>query len=288
MTFLKMGKNQERHISMSKNKKKKKLYPFTNDIVFCVSLGEHPEMAKKVIETILGNRIPDLTVANAQQIKNLDLEDKFVRFDVYAIDDDDTRYDIEMQTSYNHNLAKRIRYYHAANTLGTRLLGKDYTKLPKSFVIFICSFDPFKKGDALYKFSTMSEKYHDELDYNDGVITYILNAAANDSSISPELQEFLNYVRTGIPAEDGLTAELQELVVKLNDSNKWRNNMSTLEEIRQDAELKGIEKGKAAGKEENNKKIALRMLKNGEDISKIKAYTELSKEEIENLKRQLN
>lgn len=285
MTSLRMEKSLERHISMNKNRKKKKLYPFTNDIVFCVSLGEHPEMAKKVIETILGNRIPDLTVANAQQIKNLDLEDKFVRFDVYAIDDDGTRYDIEMQTSYNHNLAKRIRYYHAANTLGTRLLGKDYTKLPKSFVIFICSFDPFKKGDALYKFSTMSEKYHDELDYNDGVITYILNAAAKDSSISPELQEFLNYVRTGIPAEDGLTAKLHELVKMVNDSDRWRNSMSTLDEIRQDAELKGIEKGKAAGKEENNKKIALRMLKHGMDVNTIQMITELPLDEVEKLKK---
>lgn len=68
--------------------------------------------------------------------------------------------------------------------------------------------------------------------------------------------------------------------------------MSTLDEIRQDAEnkgiKKGIEKGIEKGKKESNKKIALRMLKDREDISKIKAYTELSKEEIENLKRQLN
>lgn len=277
---------------MSKSKKKKKQYPFTNDIVFCVTLGEHPEMTKKVIETILGKRIPDLTVANAQQIKNLDLEDKFVRFDVYAIDDDGTRYDIEMQTSDNHNLAKRIRYYHAVNTLGTRLLGQDYMKLPNSLVIFICSFDPFRKGDAIYKFSTTSEKYHDELDYNDGVITYILNATADDQSISPELQEFLNYVRTGIPAEDGLTAKLQELVKMVNDSERWRNHMSTLEEIRLDAENKGMKKGLTLGaeigKQENNKKIALRMLKHGMDVNTIQTITELPLEEVEKLKKQQN
>ena len=70
--------------------------------------------------------------------------------------------------------------------------------------------------------------------------------------------------------------------------------MSTLEEIRQDAENKGMvkgltlgtRKGKLEGREENRKEIALRMLKHGMDVNTIRTITELPLEEVEKLKKQ--
>ena len=68
--------------------------------------------------------------------------------------------------------------------------------------------------------------------------------------------------------------------------------MSTLDEIRQDAENKGMKKGLTLGteigKQENNKKIALRMLKHGMDVNTIQTITELPLEEVEKLKKQQN
>lgn len=52
--------------------------------------------------------------------------------------------------------------------------------------------------------------------------------------------------------------------------------MSTLEEIKQNS----VEEGKAVGKAEDKKEIALRMLKHGMDVNTIQTITELPLEEV--------
>ena len=70
----------------------------------------------------------------------------------------------------------------------------------------------------------------------------------------------------------------------VNNSNRWRNSMSTLEEIKQNS----VEEGKAVGKAEDKKEIALRMLKHGMDVNTIQTITELPLEEVEKQKKQQN
>lgn len=70
---------------------------------------------------------------------------KGVRLDVYAADDEKTVYDIEMQATSNKNLPKRSRYYQGMIDLNLIKKGEDYKTLRKSYIIFICIFDPFGK-----------------------------------------------------------------------------------------------------------------------------------------------
>lgn len=206
------------------------IYPISNDVVFCAVMVRNPDLAKELIETILNIRIDHLALVDAQHVANQSVENKSVRFDVFVKDDQGTRYDVEMQTTNNRFLPNRIRYYQAANTVESVSRGDEYEGLPQSYVIFICTLDPFKKGDAVYTFRTMSEKYHEGLDYNDGAYTYVLNAASDDLSISPKLHRLLKYVKTGIPADDGFTEKLQEQVIEVNKIDYWRSKMATLED----------------------------------------------------------
>ena len=57
-----------------------------------------------------------------------------------------------MQKGKRKNLAKRSSYYQGSIDLDMISKGEDYTKLKKSFVVFICTFDPFDKGRHLYTF----------------------------------------------------------------------------------------------------------------------------------------
>ena len=64
-------------------------------------------------------------------------------------------YDIEMQCSNSprNDLAKRSRFYQSL--IDGELLdkGKPYEELNPSYVIFICTFDPFHRGLPIYTFT---------------------------------------------------------------------------------------------------------------------------------------
>ncbi|MEE8808054.1 MAG: Rpn family recombination-promoting nuclease/putative transposase [Lactimicrobium sp.] len=255
------------------------MQPFTNDLVFCVCLAEHPEITQKFIEIMVGKPVEKLSIVNAQQIRNLDLFNKSVRFDVLAEDIYGNVYDLEMQTTLTRSLPKRIRYYQAVNTIDTKLKGRNYEALPDNYVIFICTFDPFQKGEAVYHFQMMEENYHHDVSYNDGVRTVVINTEADDSSLPFELRSTLNYIRTGIPDKEGFTNQLHNCVMEMNASKRWRDDMSTLAELRNDSKAEGRVEGKA----EQAEKTALMMLHDGKDISEIQRYSGLTLAQITKL-----
>ena len=78
----------------------------------------------------------------------LDSEFKSVRFDVYASDEEEVSYDVEMQNDDTKNLPKRCRYYQAELDVTSLRPGEDYQQLKPGYIIFICSFDPFGKEDV--------------------------------------------------------------------------------------------------------------------------------------------
>ena len=85
-----------------------------------------------------------------------------VRLDVY-IDDGKSVYNLEMQTTRHAGLAKRARLYQAHMDINQLQRGQFYTRLRPSFVIFICTFDPFDEGRYLYSFRNVCRETGAEL-----------------------------------------------------------------------------------------------------------------------------
>nr|WP_236945698.1 Rpn family recombination-promoting nuclease/putative transposase [Enterocloster clostridioformis] len=86
-----------------------------------------------------------------------------VRLDVYADDDEESVYDVEMQTTHKRNLPKRSRLYQGQMDMAFLEPGADFNKLPKSFVIFICTYDPFGYGRYRYTYNTRCREIGKEL-----------------------------------------------------------------------------------------------------------------------------
>ncbi len=57
-------------------------------------------------------------------------------------------YDVEIQNWDEHDIGKRTRYYQGIMDTESLLKGEDYDELKESISIFLCRFDPFKKGHA--------------------------------------------------------------------------------------------------------------------------------------------
>ena len=149
-----------------------------------------PELCTEMIRRIL----PDIDIGrieftHTQKGEKYTLDTRGVRFDVYAKSDNRKIFDCEVQTSDKKDLARRTRAYHIVlglEALETETLKKSgsYNELPDAFVIFICTFDPFKRERHIYTFRNVCDEDRN-LNLNDGSITIFLNAQSKSEDILP-------------------------------------------------------------------------------------------------------
>ena len=114
------------------------------------------ENCKGFLERALQIQIDHVEVSTEKNIVYYP-EYKGVRLDVYAKDENNTRYNVEMQVSSQSSLGLRSRYYQSQMDMEMLLSGSEYAELPNSYVIFICDFDPFGEGKYRYTFRTKCE-----------------------------------------------------------------------------------------------------------------------------------
>ena len=121
-------------------------------------------------------------------------EYKGVRLDVYAKDENNTRYNIEMQVLKQPALGRRSRYYQSQMDMELLLKGCEYAELPDSYVIFLCDFDPFGKGKYRYTFWTACEET-EKASLKDGRCIMFLNTRGENAEESAERIGFFSEIR---------------------------------------------------------------------------------------------
>lgn len=178
-----------------------------------------------------------------------------VRLDVYANDENNTRYNIEMQAVEPATISKRTRYYHSQIDMDLLTQGTDYTELPNAYVIFVCDFDPFKKKKYCYTFKNIClEDGETELD--DGVISIFLSTKGeNTHEISKTMVNFLTYVGADLPDserdfEDDFVKSLQETVASIKADREMEGRYMTLQEMLKDERAEGRAEGLEQGRSE--------------------------------------
>lgn len=167
---------------------------------------------------------------------------------MYAKDEKQTRYNVEMQVERKPALGKRSRYYQSQMDMEMLLTGEDYTELPNTYVIFICDFDPF--GDGLYRYSTGMVCEETGKSVSDGVKTIYLNAhGRNREDIPEELLQFLDYVKNtgrteGISTTDSFVRHLQDSIDKIKQNRGMEERYMLLEEMMRNEKREGNTEGK--------------------------------------------
>lgn len=230
---------------------------FTNDFMFC-KIMQDKNICKPFLEEILGIKIDHIEYLEPQKTIDLKVDAKSVRLDIY-VDDGKTVYDCEMQTSFFKNIPKRSRYYQSFIDMDLIKKGVDYSKLKKSFVIFICTFDLFGRDGYIYTFENQCIEYP-KLRLGDDAIKVFVNVSGNDDSyISPEIKELLTYIRTSkVPEKcmNPLINNMDEALRKARSNEEWRKDYMTLEMMRNDYMDKGREEGRREESERYNKLIS--------------------------------
>ena len=231
---------------------------FANNYVFQEVL-KNKKLCKYLIERILHIQIKDIRYLIAERhINSARISSKSIRLDVYVENQEGTVLDIEMQVTGDNStvysdkdeatvikgLPLRTWYYQSLISMDMLKQGMKYRELRKSYVIFICTFDPFGKGLPMYHF-TYRCKEDNTLEMGDLTENIYLNARAADKAKDTALADFLCYVISGKAGSEFTQAIAAETKRVTNDED-WRERYVTwemdLKIIQEDAEKKGEKK----------------------------------------------
>lgn len=213
-------------------------------------------------------------------------EYKGVRLDVYAKDENNTHYNVEMQAVSQAALGRRARYYHSQIDMEMLAAGAEYLELPNAYVIFVCDFDPFGREKYRYTFRNMCREAS-AAQLEDGSETIFLNTKGrNPEDVSPELVKFLEYVGADLNGstedfEDEFIEQLQESVSDIKKSRRMEERYMLTELLMQDERRAGRAEGRKDSILESLSEIGIvsdelyeRIMKES-DMNKLKAWTKL-------------
>ena len=206
---------------------------FKDNFLFAATMLES-ENCKLVLERILEREIERVEI-NAEKSIIFHPEYHGIRLDVYGKDENNTRYNVEMQVR-SQKVERRARYYHSQMDMELIGTGVDYEELPETFVIFICDFDPIGSGKYRYSIKSviMEEK---DIPYKDGVHTILLSTKGrNKDEVPPELVSFLEFVEADLSKSmedfhDPLVKQLQTSIQRIKANREMGERFMTLEEL---------------------------------------------------------
>ena len=161
-------------------------------------------------------------------------ESKSIRMDVYAKDEHQTHYDIEMQVARKPALEKRSRYYHSQMDMEMLAKGTHYKALSKAYVIFVCNFDPFYQKKYRYTIHKRCEET-DEV-FDDGASTIFLSTEGeNRDEVPKELVTLLEFIKADLPGceadyEDDYIKRLQTSIRQVKANRKMGERYMTIQE----------------------------------------------------------
>ena len=119
--------------------------------------------------------------------------------------------------------------------------GQDYKKLKKSFVIFICNYDPFGKSRYIYTFRNRCDEDNGIL-LEDEATKIIINTKGTIGDISEDLKAVIRYLDTGVASTEYTRALDAEVESVKSDEKVRMQYMLLVEAYAQHEELGAYKK----------------------------------------------
>ena len=233
---------------MTKDKRTLKDLNLMDKFLFDEAMEDKDNM-KTLLDIVLGQdthlKYPPQTEKEFRNSK----ENRQIRLDVYAIDEDDVVYDTEPQKQNTKNLPKRSRLYQGL--IDSNLLPPgsiDFNALNTVIIIMIMPFDLF--GYELYQYTfRMKCEEISELELEDGATRIFLNShGKHPEFVNPELIELLEYMEKSTDTvakkcESKRIHQMHERITKLKSSKemeiKYMQKWEEKEIERQEAYAEG-------------------------------------------------
>ena len=264
-----------------------------NDFIF-KKVMSRKRICIHLLEELLQIKIADINYLEAEKSLEPEYTSRGIRLDIIVADDRNTHYNLEMQVKNNKNpdtkkhvLPKRTRYYQALLDIDLLQNSQEYDLLPPTYVIFICVFDFFAKGNYVYTFKKRCLEDL-ELELPDEATTIILNTQGTHGNISKDIKSFYDYVNNHVINSD-FTKQIDDEISYLKLDTKVRREFMLLEARLLDERREGKAEGRIEGKAEEKNAIATLMLAKGcYSLQESSELTKLSIEDIEKLEKEMH
>ena len=237
---------------------------------------QNPVIAQKMADLLTPVEIGAVTEAEREKFLQHRSSSKYVKLDMYLEDENGRVVDTEMQNKSNNKMVQeelplRIRYYQGMIDQEILSSGTDYIFLKETYIIFICTYDPFGKGKYVYHFHMTCDE-DESIQLHDKMNWIFYNTTADLSDAPEGIKKFLSYVENE-HAEDEFTRLLDKEVKSARLNEEWRseylktyvNDM----DMKREGYLEGEEHGKAEGERERDRFLVNRWKQKGKEISEI-------------------
>ena len=221
---------------------------------------------------------------------------RYVRLDVWAMDEEERIYNTEVQREDTGNLPKRSRFYQAlidSNLLKPGEVG--FQRLNPVYIILICPFDLFGYGLYRYTFQ-MQCKEVPGLSLQDGAVRIFLNTRGQHTEGVPqELIELLRYMEhTTEEVSASCTSErihnIQKRIHAIKSSEKigvkymqaWEEKILEQEKAREEGRQEGHASGLREGLTQKLKELVEKKVQKGYAAEEI---AEMLEEDIETIQK---
>lgn len=223
-----------------------------NAFLFAAAMQDE-ETCQMVLEIILGRPVFNVSV-HVEHTLLYSSDFRAVRLDVYASENVEVAYNLEMENWDKEQLPKRSRFHQAEMDMAALKPGADFSDLKPSYVIFICTFDPF--GYGLYRYTFENRCLERDFGLGDECYRIFLSTKGTNADEVPELLvDFLRYVEDSSDAcvaeiSDQRIENLHEKIRLLKKSRTWEARYMTVEEYMKRAEKRAMQEGRQKGLEE--------------------------------------
>ena len=297
---------------MNNNEKTKKvdILPLSNDYVFkrIFAKGGNERILKSLLEAILEIEIKKIEIKNPE-IPKESIKEKLSILDIKAEINGNIMLDIEMQVGNTTAIDRRLVVYSSKLVAGDIKVSEKYPDAKNTIVICITTDNILKRNAYLsiakLKFEKTQEKryaemgYEKEDEYLTDMISYYIIELTKFKENKPRTGDLLEKWLLVIGGDEEMMKKCKKEEGEIKEAIEQLEEMSADEkereiyEIRErsrlvyntemyEAKKKGIEEGKL----KKSKEIAKKMLEKNVDIETIEEITGLTKEEIEDIRKE--
>ena len=255
---------------------------------------QNPVIAQKMADLLTPVEIGAVTETEREKFLQHRSTSKYVKLDMYLEDENGRVVDTEMQNKSNNKMVQeelplRIRYYQGMIDQEILSTGTDYIFLKETYIIFICTYDPFGKGKYVYHFHMTCDE-DENIQLHDKMNWIFYNTTADLSDAPEGIKKFLSYVENEY-AEDEFTRLLDKEVKNARLNEEWRseylktyvNDMDMRREGYIEGEKLGEERGRAEGERERDRTLINQWLQKGKLITEIADDLGKSEEYVKSL-----
>ena len=254
-----------------------------DDELMEVCFAGHNECVELVIRVILGRG--DLVVKKSEIQKTIKGMRRSVRLDIFAIDSDGRRYNIEFQRLDSGGDPRRARFNSSIIDVSSLKPGQDFTELPEVYVIFITENDVLGEGRPLYTIDRVIAESGKP--FGDG--SHIVYVNCKNYDTATPLGKLVHDFLCRDSSDEYYYEALRERIRYIKGETEEANGMSLLVEnyARGLAEEAAKEAAQEA-RQEQQKSIAVRMIEAGKvALQEVAEYCGLSLSTVESLAKEL-